>query len=376
MKKKITAAVVAVLIILAVLGGVKVLQIRKMMAAGASMTIPPETVTSVEVRSEKWQPSLFAIGSISPVQGVVISSELAGTVKEIAFESGAMVKEGDLLAQLDVAAEEAQLRSGQAAAELARVESDRARDLQSRKVIAKSELDTAQAKYDQALAQVDNLKSIIAKKTIRAPFSGRLGIREVNPGQFVNAGQRIVPLQALETLYADFSLPQQDIGSLTVGMPVNVTSDSFPGKTFAGRLTAINSELDSATRSVLLQTTLKNEGELLHSGMFVKVDVLLPQQNDVLVIPSTAVSYAPYGDSVFVIEDTKDEKTGQTFLGIRQQFVRLGKARGDYVAVISGVKAGEKVVSTGIFKLRNKMAVVVDNTLAPASQISPTPADT
>lgn len=340
------------------------------------MTVPPETVTSAEVRSEKWQPTLSAIGSISAVQGVVISSELAGTVQEIAFESGAVVKQGDLLAQLDVAAEEAQLRSGQAAAELARVEIDRARDLQTRKVIAKSELDTAQAKYDQALAQVDNLKSVIAKKTIRAPFSGRLGIREVNAGQFVNAGQRIVPLQALETLFADFSLPQQDIGALTVGMAVNVKSDSFAGKTFAGQLTAINSELDSATRSVSLQATLKNEGELLHSGMFVKIDVVLPEQNEVLVIPSTAVSYAPYGDSVFVIEDTKDEKTGKTFLGIRQQFVRLGKARGDYVAVISGLKAGETVVSTGIFKLRNKMAVVVNNTLAPASQISPAPADT
>jgi membrane fusion protein (multidrug efflux system) len=353
MSKKIVIAIAGVVLIFIILAGIKALQIRSMLAASAAMAQPAQAVTSAEVQQETWQPTLSAVGSVSAVQGVTVSAELAGTVTEIAFESGASVNKGDLLVQLDIAAEEAQLRSAQADAELTRLELDRARDLQQRKVIAASEWDTAQAKNKAAIAQVDNIQSVIAKKTIRAPFSGRAGIRQINLGQFVNAGQQIVSLQSLDPVYVDFSLPQQRLADLAVGMEVRVVSDSFVGKVFGGKLTALNSSLDAATRSVPLQATLDNPDGLLRPGMFAKVEVVLPENKPVLVIPATAVSYAPYGDSVFIIEQKRDEKTGAAGLAIRQQFVRLGDTRGDFVAIASGLAAGQQIVSSGVFKLRH-----------------------
>lgn len=376
MSKKIVTAIFGVVLVFVVLAGIKALQIHSMIAAGAAMAQPAQAVTSTEVRQETWQPTLSAVGSVSAVQGVTVSAELAGTVTEIAFESGATVNKGDLLVQLDIAAEEAQLRSAQADAELTRLELERARDLQQRKVIAASEWDTAQAKNKAAIAQVDNIQSVVAKKTIRAPFSGRAGIRQINLGQFVNAGQQIVSLQSLDPVYVDFSLPQQRLADLAVGMEVRVVSDSFPGKMFDGKLTALNSSLDAATRSVPLQATLGNPDGLLRPGMFAKIEVVLPENKPVLVIPATAVSYAPYGDSVFIIEQKKDEKTGTSGLTIRQQFVRLGDARGDFVAITSGLTAGQQIVSSGVFKLRNGMLVEIHNELAPNPEVAPKPSDT
>jgi membrane fusion protein (multidrug efflux system) len=376
MTRKIVSVVIGVLLIFLFLGGMKFLQIRKIIAAGASAGPPPEAVTSAVVREETWPSTLAAIGSVSAVQGVIVSAEVSGTVKSIAFESGGTVDKGDLLVQIDASVEEAQLRSAEANAQLTRLDVDRARDLQKRNVIAKSEMDTAEAKFAQGTAEVENLKSVIAKKTIRAPFAGRLGIREINVGQVVNAGQHIVPLQALNPVFVDFSLPQQRLPDIAVGMVINVTTDAAPDRQFSGKLTALNSSLDTATRSVGVQATLENADEVLKPGMFAKVEVVLPQKNPVLIIPATAVSYAPYGDSVFVIESKHDEKSGKESPAIRQQFIRLGETRGDFVAVTSGLKAGETVASTGIFKLRNGMAVQVNNELAPNPQIAPKPADT
>src|SRR5437867_2594582 len=297
---------------------VKGLQIAKLKSGGAA-GMPPTTVTSVEVNQENWPPLLSAIASVSAVQGATISSELPGTVADVGFESGAVVKKGDLLVRFDTSAEEAQLRSADADTELAKADLERARDLAARKVISKAELDTAESKFKQKTAMTENMRAIIAKKTMQAPFDGIAGIRMVNVGQMVKAGDQIVPLQSLDPVYVDFALPQQRLADLSNGLEVNMHTDAFPGRVFHGTLTAINSAVDVATRNVTLQGTFPNADHMLKPGMFAKVDVVLPRKEPVLAIPATAIAYAPYGDSVFVIEKKKDEKTGKESQVIRQQ---------------------------------------------------------
>jgi membrane fusion protein (multidrug efflux system) len=335
-----------------------------------------ETVTSATVKEEDWPPVLSAVGSVSAVQGAVVSSELGGVVSQIAFENGSTAKKGDLLVLLDASAEEAQLHSAEADLELARADLERSRGLATRKVISKAELDAAESKFKQKSAGVDQMRSMITKKTVRAPFDGQLGIRQVNIGQMINAGQQVVPLTSLDPVFADFALPQQHLGRLSTGLEVHVTTDALPGRVFIGKLTALNSMVDVATRNVALQATLENPDHVLRPGMFAKIDVVLPEKSRALVIPGSAISYAPFGDSVFVIEKKKDPKTGKESQVIRQQFVRVGEARGDFVSITTGLKAGETVVGTGVFKLRNGMAVTINNDLAPKPQVSPTPADT
>ena len=368
--------VLGLVVVFLAIGGIKVMQIMKLINAGKAMVPPPTTVTSAKVEQANWQPMLTAVGSVAPVQGATISAELAGTVAEIGFQSGTAVKKGDVLLKLDASAEQAQLRSAQADAELAKADFERARGLAERKVISQAEFDAASAKYTQRKAAVDNIQSLINKKEIRAPFDGIAGIREVNPGQMVPVGQRLVSLQALDQVFVDFSLPQQQLSDVRPGLTVKVTTDAIGGREFEGKLTAVNSAIDPATRSVALQATIENGDHALRPGMFARVKVLLPQQNPTLFIPATAVSYAPYGNSVYIIEKKRDEKTGAESLAIRQQFIRTGEARGDFVAVTEGLKQGDEVVSTGVFKLRNGMDVVVDNKLAPKPQEAPKPADT
>lgn len=366
--------VLAFTILLAIpFAAIKVFQIRKLMAM--PMVPPPTTVTSAKVGEANWQPILTAVGSITPVQGATISAELAGTVAEIGFQSGTPVKKGEVLLKLDASAEQAQLRSAQADAELAKADLDRARGLAERKVISLAEMDAAAAKFAQRQAAVENMQSLIDKKEIRAPFDGIAGIREVNPGQMVPVGQKLVSLQGLDQVFVDFSLPQQQFGDVHPGLPVKVSTDAIAGREFDGKLTAVNSAVDAATRSVSLQATLENADHALRAGMFARVKVLLPQNKPTLYIPATAVSYAPYGNSVYVIENKPDEKTGQKSLVIRQQFIRTGEARGDFVAVTEGLKVGDEIVSTGVFKLRNGMSIAVDNKLAPKPEEMPKPTD-
>jgi membrane fusion protein, multidrug efflux system len=373
--KNVIKAAIGVLAIFAVLAGIKALQIVKMTSSGGG-GMPPTTVTSAEVKQEHWAPLLSAVGSVSAVQGAMISSELAGVVAEVGFESGAIVKKGDLLVRLDTSVEEAQLHAADADTELARADVERARDLAARKVISKAELDAAEAKFKQKSATTDNMRAMIAKKTMQAPFDGIAGIRVVNVGQMVKAGDQIVPLQSLDPVYVDFALPQQRLAELSTGLEVHMQTDAFPGRVFQGSLTAINSAVDMATRNISLQATLPNPEHLLRPGMFAKVDVVLPRKEPVLVIPATAIAYAPYGDSVFVIDKKKDPKSGKESQVIRQQFIRTGETRGDFVTVTQGLKAGETVVSSGVFKLRNGMPVVINNELAPKPQVNPTPAQT
>jgi membrane fusion protein (multidrug efflux system) len=358
------------------LAGIKALQIVTMIKAGKATVPPPTTVTSAIVKQADWQPTVAAVGSVSPVQGATISAELAGRVSEIDFESGAKVQKGQPLLKLDVAAEEAQLRSAKADLELMKSELDRAQNLSKDNVISKAELDTARAKFDASKAAVDNMQATIDKKAIRAPFAGVAGIRYVNPGQMVAVGDKLVSLQTLDNVFVDFSLPQNNLSKVAVGLEVNVTTDAVPGRKFQGTLTAINSSVDPATRSVQVQATLENKDHALRPGMFAKVEVLLPQKISTLFIPATAVSYAPFGDSVYVIEKKQNKETKKDELVLRQQFIRLGESRGDFVAVTEGLKKGQEVVGTGAFKLRNGLNVVVDNKLAPKPQLAPTPGNT
>ncbi len=374
MAKKIILTVIGLLALVGLLAGTKVLQFQTMFAQGASFAPPPETVTTAEVKPDRWQPTLSAIGSITAVQGVMISAEISGTVKHITFESGATVKAGELLVELDTAVEQAQLRSADASADLARASLNRARDLRGRNLVSAADFDAAEAQAKQSVAQMDNIRAAIAKKFIRAPFSGRLGIRQINLGQFLDNGAAIVTLQSLDPVYANFALPQRYLSQLRSGMTVRIAADAFPKQSFDGRITAISPEVDSV-RNVRLQATLSNSENRLQPGMYVEVSVVLPETEQVLLIPASAVLYAPYGDSVFVLEDKKDEKTGQTGKVLNQKFVRLGPARGDFVVVASGLEAGQILVSTGVFKLRNGMGVVIDNALAPKPQLAPTPAN-
>ena len=376
-KRRRKAIVIAIALLLAIgvfVVGIKFLQIGKMMST--PHTMPTTTVTSASVKQEDWAPRLTAVGSVSAVQGAVVSAELAGVVSEINFENGGDAKKGEVLMKLDASQEEALLRSAEAEAQLAQTDLERSRDLAMKKVVSSAELDSAQSKFRRMNAVVDQMRSSIAKKTVTAPFDGQLGIRQVNVGQMINAGQQVVGLTALDPVYVDFALPDQYLSKLAKDLEVTVRSDAFPGRLFKGKLTAINSMVDPVTRNVPLQATLENPDHALHPGMFTKVEVALAETKKTIVIPGSAVSYAPYGDSVFVIEKQKDPKTGKESEMLRQQFARIGEARGDFVAVTQGLKAGQTVVSTGVFKLRNGMAVTVNNDLAPKPELNPKPPDT
>jgi len=366
-------AVGGLVLLVVLLAGVKAMQISKMMSS--PMAMPPTTVSSVVVKEEDWAPTLSAIGSVSAVQGAVVATELGGVVSKIAFENGSTAKKGDVLVQLDTSAEDAQLHSAEADLELARADLARSRDLAARKVISKADQDAAESKFNRLQAVVDQMRSNIRKKTLVAPFDGQLGIRQVNVGQSIDARQPVVALTALDPVYVDFALPEQYLSQLSNGLEVNLRVDALPGREFKGILTAVNSMVDSATRNVTSQATLQNPDHALRPGMFAKVEVVLPSKGKALVIPGSAVSYAPFGDSVYVIEKKKDEKTGKESQVIRQQFVRIGEARGDFVSVAKGLKGGATIVSTGVFKLRNGMTVTINNDLAPKPQLKPNPVD-
>lgn len=382
MKKKFLVSALILVAILAgaaiwtALGGVKYLQFKGAMEQYANMPMRVESVTSQTAAEEVWIPSLKAIGSTDAVQGVTVSTDQPGIVTKIAFESGQMVKEGDLLVQLDVTQEEAQLRSAIAQQKLAALNLQRQQNLIKSRVSAQSELDTAQAEYDQATARVLEMKSMVDKKTIRAPFSGVLGIRAVNLGQYLQSGAAVAPLQALDPIYVNFYLPQQNLGQIAAGQVVNVKADGLPDVNFTGKVNAVDAVVDEATRNVRVQATLANPQGQLRPGMFVNAEVPQKAESRHVVLPSTAIQYAPYGDTVFIIEDMTDPKGGQAYKGVRQQVVKIGETRGDRIAILSGVKPGEEVVTSGVFKLRQGAAVSVNNSILPENSDKPTPEDT
>ncbi len=354
---------------IAVLGGVKASQVGAMIKSAKAFTPPPEAVSSAKVEAVRWRESRAAVATLIALRAVTVASELPGQVREIDFESGAFVRRGQPLVKLDVSTEEAQLAAAEADAELAKTTLSRTRALREQNSSTPADLDAAQARARQTAANVAMLKTTIAKKTIRAPFDGRIAIRQIELGQVVAAGAPIASLQSVHPLYADFWLPQQVIAELRAGMEAHLTTDVYPGRTWRGEVTVVNPEVDPGTRNVRVRATFANPDGALRPGMFGNVEVLSPDERPALVIPATAVVYAPYGDSVFTIEE-KDKQ-----LVAKQKFVRLGERRGDLVAVVSGLQAGETVVSSGAFKLHTGSTLALRNDLAPTAELSPHPSE-
>jgi len=369
MVKRMLLMLALVAAFIAALGFVKFRQVKSMMAMYASFQPPPEAVTTIVARQERWPASLSAIGTVVAVRGVTVSADLSGIVEQITFDSGKTVNAGDVLVQLDTRQERAQLTAAEAQRDLSRVNLDRMRSLKEERVVSQAEYDKADAEYKQAEANAGEIRATIGRKTIRAPFAGALGIRQVNLGQYVSGGTVIVPLQSLNPIYVNFGMPQQQVGTVKVGTQVQVAIENVDTG-LSGRVTAVDSVVDSGTRNVQVQATFVNAGGRLRPGMFVQTKVVLGDSDPVVTLPASSINYAPYGDTVFVVGDLKSPK-GDTYRGVEQRFIKLGASRGDQVAVLSGVKAGEEVVTSGVFKLRNGAAVQVNNQVQPSNDPAP-----
>ena len=374
MKKRMFLMLVVMAVFVSAIGAVKYNQVKKSIAQHASFQPPPEAVTTIVTKREEWPASLDAIGTAVAVHGVTVSADLPGIVDKIHIDSGKMVRQGAVLVELDTREERAQLAAAQAQQKWAQISIDRYKGLLEKGVLPQADYDKAAADDAQARARVVEIRATIERKTIRAPFSGVLGIRQVNLGQYLAGGAPIVPLQTLDPIYVNFSLPQQQLGNLRVGAEVHVTAQGVESSDPTGTITAVNSIVDEGTRNIQVQATLANPEGKLRPGMFVEAQVVLGASTPVVALPTSAISYAPYGNSVFIVGDMKGPK-GQTYRGVRQQFVKLGSSRGDQVAVVSGVKPGEEVVTSGVFKLRNGAAVVVNNKVQPSNNPAPKPED-
>jgi membrane fusion protein (multidrug efflux system) len=357
-----------------ILGVVKTLQIQAAIAQASSFQPPPEAVTTIAARQERWPATLGAIGTVHAVRGVTVSADLPGVVESITFESGRSVREGEVLVRLDARQERAQLLAAEAQRDLAKLSLDRVRGLVGQRILAEAELDRVMAEHRQAEARVGEIRATIERKQVRAPFSGVLGIRQVNLGQYLDGGAPIVPLQSLDPVHVNFAVPQQRVGDMRVGGEVQVTAEGFAGESVTGRITAIDSVVDEATRNVQVQATFDNPAGRLRPGMFVQAQVRTGDTASMLSLPASAISYAPYGDSVFVVSELKG-RDGSPYRGVRQQFVKLGAARGDRVAVVAGLEPGDEVVTSGAFKLRSGAAVHVDNSVQPGNSPAPSPED-
>jgi len=374
MAKRMIVMLVLMTAFVGVLGVVKVRQFQAMGAQFAAMQPPPEAVTTIVAEQEEWPATLSAIGTVAAVQGVTVSADLPGIVDRIAFDSGKTVQQGEVLALLDTRQEQAQLAAAEAQLQLARLNFDRMQGLVEEDAVSRAEFDGASAAHKQAEARLREIRATIDRKTIRAPFTGVLGIRQVNLGQYLTAGDAVVPLQSLNPIYVNFGVPQQDASQMRPGRVVRIRVGDLGDVEFGGRVSALDSVVDQTTRNVQVQATLANPGGKLRPGMFVQAQVMLGVSQPVIALPASAINYAPYGDSVFVVTDLKDPN-GQTYRGVRQQVVKLGGARGDQIAVLSGINPGEEIVTSGVFKLRNGAAVRVNNTVQPANSRAPKPED-
>jgi len=374
MAKRMILMLALATLLIASLGFVKFRQIKTAMAQGSSFQPPPEAVTTVVAKQERWPGTLNVIGTAAAVQGVTVSADLPGTVDRIAFDSGKSVNAGEVLVELDTRQERAQLAAMEAQRDLARINFGRMQQLVKEGVIAQTEFDNATAQQKATEAQVGEIRATIARKTIRAPFSGILGIRQANLGQYLSAGEAIVSLQSLNPIYVNFGIPQQTAAQVRVGRGLRVSSDDVGGIKFSGRVTALDSIVNEATRNIQVQATLANPGGKLRPGMFVQVEIVTGTDRPVIALPASAINYAPYGDSVYVVSDLKDPH-GKAYRGVSQRFVKLEGSRGDQVAVVSGVKPGDEVVSSGVFKLRNGAAVQVNNKVQPGNNSAPKPED-
>src|SRR3974390_1193028 len=374
MLKRMLLMLTVVAILLGSLGFVKFRQIKTAIAQGASFQPPPTAVTTLVAQQETWPATVDVIGTVEAIQGVTVSADLPGTVAKIHFDSGEWVHEGDILVELDTRQEQAQLAETEAQRDLAKVNYGRTEQLVNAGVLARNEYDNVLSQQKVTEGQVAEIRATIARKTIRAPFSGILGIRQANVGQYLAAGQAIVSLQSLNPIYVNFGVPQGTTGQIAVGRTLRITSNDFPGLQFNGRVTALDSVVSESTRNIQVQTTLSNPQNKLRPGMFVQVSMGRGASTPVVALPASAVNYAPYGDSVFIVTDLKDNK-GNTYKGVRQQIVKLGGSRGDQVGVVSGINPGDEVVTSGVFKLRNGAAVQINNKVQPDNNPHPKPED-
>lgn len=369
MKKRMFWMLAIVVAFLSVIGGFKYFQIKAAMSQ--SWAPPPEAVTTVVAKQESWATTLNAIGSVAAVNGVTVSADLPGIIQEITFDSGRAVAKGDVLVRLDTRQERAQLAAAEAQRELAGLALDRSRGLASSGVVAQSNLDQAQAEFKSAEARAGEIRATIERKTIRAPFSGVLGIRQVNVGQYVFSGAPIVSLQAVRPAYVNLTVPQHQLARLTRGTPIEVTSDALVAPE-VGKVAAIDAVIDETTRNARVQAIFDNASGRLRPGMYVDAHLGGGGSSPVIVVPASAISYAPFGDSVFVVEQMK-APDGKSYKGVRQQFVKLAGSRGDQVGVVSGLKPGEEVVTSGAFKLRPGAAVTINNAVQPSNDAAPKP---
>jgi membrane fusion protein (multidrug efflux system) len=362
---------VGVVLLIAVIGSVVVRNIMKQIAQG-SIPQPAVVVTATKVTPQEWQPQLNAVGSLRAVRGVDVTTEIAGLVREIHFKSGDEVKAGALLVQLNADSDLAQLASLKAAADLAQVTLTRDQAQLAAQAISQAQVDSDQADLKSKRAQAASQQATIDKKTIRAPFSGRLGITLVNPGQYLNPGDKVVTLQTIDPIYIDFNLPQQQISGVSVGQTVTVLSDAYRGQSFSGKVTAIDAKVDTATRNVQIEATLPNPNKLLLPGMFGRAAVDSGEKKAYLTLPQTAITYNPYGATVFIAADKKDAK-GNPQVQAQQVFITAGPTRGDQVAILKGVSEGAMVVTSGQLKLKNGTPVRIDNSVQPLNDQNPAP---
>ncbi len=373
MAKRMILMLVAAALLVGALGYFKLRQVQAAVKGGAFQP-PPSAVTTIVAKQETWPSTLNVVGTTAPVHGVTVSADLPGTVDTITFDSGKFVHEGEVLVQLDTRQERAQLAALEAQRDLAKINYDRMQQLVNEGVISRMDYDKSTAEQKQTEANVGEIKATIQRKTIRAPFSGILGIRQVNLGQYMSAGTAIVSLQALDPIYANFNVPQQVMSQMRPGQSVKISTDGASGHEYTGRVNALESTVDESTRNVQVQATLANSDNKLRPGMFVQVEVGVGAQRSLFPLPASAINYAPFGDSVYIVTDLKGPD-GKTYRGVRQQFVKIAGARGDQVGIVSGLHQGDEVVTSGAFKLRNGAAVAVNNKIQPGNNPAPTPED-
>jgi membrane fusion protein (multidrug efflux system) len=363
MTKRMLLVLLALGMVLGAMFGWKFYQAQKM-AILASMPPPPATVAAADVQTESWQPYLAAVGSLVAPHGILVTTEVAGIVSAIHFESGQPVEAGTLLLQLDDSVDEAELAGIVAERRLAELQFKRREGLLASKTISPSDVDEARLRLENAAARLAAKQAVIAKKRITAPFSGWLGIRQVDLGEYLQPGTAIVPLEALAPIYVDYALPERHLDRISVDQAVEIEVQAFPGEVFTGRITALNPGIDPGTRSLRIRATLENPQARLRPGMFAAVRTVLPQRPAVLTLPQTAITYNPYGDAVFVIE------ARETGLHVQRRQVETGGVRNGRVEIVQGLEAGEQVVAAGQVKLRNDQAVIVDNSIVLESQIT------
>ncbi|HTZ17968.1 MAG TPA: efflux RND transporter periplasmic adaptor subunit [Dissulfurispiraceae bacterium] len=375
MTRRMLIMLVAVGLLFGGIFGYKAFKSHMANKAMAGMQAPPVAVSAIKAELQQWQPQLKAVGSLRAVRGVDVTSEISGLVRTLHFKSGDRVKEGQLLVQLNADSDMAQLRSLEAAAELANTVYERDKKQYDAKAISKAALDADAADLKVKRAQVAQQSALVDKKTIRAPFGGQLGISIVNPGQYLNPGDKIVTLQSLDSIYIDFYLPQQELSRISLGQKVVAVADTYPGRTFIGKITSINPKVDPDTRNVQVEATIINPRHELLPGMYASVEVQAGAPARYLTLPLTAVAFNPYGETIFIVEEKGKGADGKPVLIARQSFVTTGETRGDQVAILKGIKEGDIVVTGGQLKLKNGSVVIIDNRVQPGNEAAPKPVD-